>query len=92
VPVALGGAQVRFAFTERLHAEARAVALPRVTIDVYSGRAVDAGARLEYRFGALGIGAAYNYFRIDGSVVEPDFTADVSVVVHGPEAYLRLAF
>lgn len=92
VPVALGGAQLRYAFTERLHAEARAVALPRVTIDVYSGRAVSAAARLEYRFRAFGVGAAYNYFRIDGTVTEADFSGDLSVVIRGPEAYLRLAF
>jgi hypothetical protein len=92
VPVALGGAQVRYAFTDRLHAEARAVALPRVTIDVYSGRALNAAARLEYRFGHVGIGAAYNYFRIDGSVTELDFSGDLSLTVRGPEAYLRLAY
>ena len=92
VPVALVGAQMRYAFSRRFVGEANVAALPRVRIDVYSGRAVQAAARLEYRVGALGLGAAYNYFRIDGDVTQVDFNGELSLRVSGPEAYLRLAF
>ena len=93
VPVAVIGAQGRVAFTDKLLAEASAAALPNVELDVYSGRATMAAARLEYRVARwLGIGAAYNYFRIDGTVEEFDFTGELSLTVQGPEAYVRLAF
>jgi hypothetical protein len=64
-----------------------------VELDVYSGAATMGAARLEYRVVPwLGIGAAYNYFRLDGSVEEADFTGELSMTIKGAEAYIRLAF
>ena len=93
VPVALGGAQGRVAFTRRLLGEASVLALPRVTIEDYSGRALTANARLEYRpLDWIGIGAAYNYFRLDVDVAQADLGASLDMTIRGPEAYVRFAF
>jgi hypothetical protein len=93
VPVALGGAQVRYAFTPHLIGEASAGILPRVTIDQYSGRATNASVRLEYRFTrGIGVGAAYNYFKLDGSVTDPDLTGRLALQVDGVEAFVRLGW
>jgi hypothetical protein len=93
VPVALGGVQGRLAFTTKLLGEASVSALPRVTIEGYTGRAVTANARLEYRpVRWLGIGGAYNYFRLDVDVAQSDLTGAIGMRVQGPEAYVRLAF
>ena len=93
VPVALAGAQIRYAFTDRLTGRASAATLPRVKIDVYSGRATSADARLEYRIaGGLSIGAAYNYFHLDGTMTDPSFAGTLSMRVDGPEGYVRLGF
>lgn len=73
VPVALAGVQGRVAFLDRLHAEASVSTHPRVTIEDYTGSALTGTARLEYRpLRWLGIGAAYNYFRLDVDVEATD--------------------
>jgi hypothetical protein len=93
VPVALGGAQARIAFTNRIIGEASAAALPHVKIDVYSGRATSASARVEFRLlRNVGIGAGYNYFNIDGTVTDPNFGGHLRMTARGPEAFVRLAF
>jgi hypothetical protein len=93
VPVALGGAQARIALTRHLIAEASAAALPHVKIDVYSGRATSANARLELRIlKNLGIGAGYNYFNIDGTVTDPSFGGRLKMTSKGPEWFVRAAF
>ena len=93
VPVALLGAQFRYAFGDRVVARASAAALPRVKIDVYSGRATTADARLEFRVvRGVSIGAAYNYFHLDGTVADPQFAGKLALRVDGPEAYLRLGW
>jgi len=93
VPVALGGIQGRFAFTRTILGEASIAALPRVTIEDYTGSAVTALARLEYRpVRWLGIGAAYNYFRLDVDVAQVDLSGTLKMTVRGPEGYVRLAF
>lgn len=93
VPVALIGAQARFAFGSRVLAEVSGATLPRVEIGEYSGRALTGRAAVEVRlFRALGIGAAYNYFRIDGGIEQLDFTGDISMTVRGAEAFVSLGF
>ena len=93
VPVALAGAQARVAFTPRVIGEVSAAALPHVKIDVYSGRAVSAAARLEFRVvHNIGIGAAYNYFNIDGTVTDPNFGGRLKLTAKGGEGFVRLAF
>lgn len=93
VPVAMGGAQVRVALARWLFLEANAAALPHVTLDQYSGRALNAGARLEYRFvHAVGVGAAYNYFRLDGNVDSTSLRGNLKLRVDGAEAYVRLGW
>ena len=92
-PIALGGLQGRFAFTDRLHAEAAASMLPNVTIEDYTGRAVLGTARIEYRpVRWIGIGAAYQYFSLDIDVEQPSLTGALDMTIRGPEAYVRLAF
>jgi hypothetical protein len=60
---------------------------------VYSGSATTADARLEFRIvKGIAIGAAYNYFRLDGTVADPEFGGALSMKVDGPEAYLRLGW
>jgi hypothetical protein len=93
VPVGLIGAQVRYAFTDRIAGRASAAALPNVKIDVYSGSATTADARLEFRIvKGIAIGAAYNYFHLDGTIADPEFGGALSMKVGGPEAYLRLGW
>ena len=91
-PVALGGARFRYAFSDRVFGEVTAAALPRVKVDVYSGRATSADARIEMRVaGPLGIGAAWNYFKIDGTVTDPNFGGRLGLRASGIEGYVRLA-
>jgi hypothetical protein len=93
VPVALAGVQGRVAFLEKLHGEASVSTLPRVTIEDYTGSALTGTARLEYRpLRWLGVGAAYNYFRLDVDVEAADLRGSLEMVIQGPEAYVRLAF
>jgi hypothetical protein len=93
VPVALAGLQGRVAITPRLHAEASAATLPRITIGDYSGDALTAAARLEYRpLNWLGIGGAYHYFRLNVDVEQTTLRGALDMTIRGPEAYLRLAF
>ena len=93
VPVALAGAQARFALTDRLIGEVAAAALPHVKIDVYSGRATSASARLELRAShAIGVGVAYNYFKIDGTVSDPSFGGRLAMKVNGLETFVRVGF
>jgi hypothetical protein len=68
--------------------------LPRVTIEGYTGDALTASARLEYRaLPWLGIGAAYHYFRMNVDVARAgDLTGSLDMTIRGPEAFLRLAF
>ena len=92
VPVALIGAQARYG-TGRIVFRASAATLPRVKIDVYSGRATSADARLEFRIvNGISIGAAYNYFHLDGTIADPQFGGALSMKVDGPEAYVRIGF
>ena len=93
VPVALIGAQGRIAFTDRLLAEASAATLPRVTIEDYTGRALTAAARVEYRpLRWLGVGAAYTYFHLDVDVAAADLGGSLQMTIRGPEGFVRLAF
>jgi hypothetical protein len=93
VPVALAGLQGRIAFTDRVHAEASAAMLPRVTIEDFTGDALTVGARIEYRPARwLGIGAAYHYFRLDVDVAQPDLRGSLDMTIRGPEAFVRVAF
>jgi hypothetical protein len=93
VPVALAGLQGRVAFTPRIHAEGSVSTLPRVTIEGYTGDALTANARLEYRpLPWLGIGAAYSYFRLNVDVAQTDINGSLDMTIRGPEAFLRLAF
>ena len=94
VPVALAGLQGRVALMDRLHAEGSISTLPRVTIEGYSGDALTANARLEYRpLRWLGIGAAYHYFRLDVDVAQTgELHGSLDMTIQGPEAFLRLAF
>ena len=93
VPVALAGLQGRIAFTPRVLAEASVAMLPRVTIEDYTGDALTAGARLEYRpLQWLGIGAAYHYFRLDVDVEQTTLRGALDMTIRGPEAYVRLGF
>ena len=93
VPMAMIGAQARIALASRIFAEGRVAALPRVRIDVYSGRALMANARLEYRFvGNIGVGAGYNYSRISGTVKDPRLAGSLAMTIDGAEGYVRLAF
>ncbi|HYC60893.1 MAG TPA: hypothetical protein VEK79_15125 [Thermoanaerobaculia bacterium] len=93
VPVALAGLQGRIALTRRLHAEGSVSMLPRVTIEGYTGDALTANARLEYRpLSWLGIGAAYSYFRLNVDVAQETLNGSLDMQIRGPEGYLRLAF
>ncbi|HEX7153808.1 MAG TPA: hypothetical protein VF618_20130 [Thermoanaerobaculia bacterium] len=93
VPVAVIGAQGRWALTRRVFLEAQAGVLPEVTLDEITGSALTGSARLEWRFlRNLGIGAAYNYFHIDGTVARDTFDGDIDMTIDGAEVYLRLAF
>src|SRR5947208_1379220 len=93
VPVALAGVQGRVALSDRLLAEASVATLPRVTISGYTGRALTGGARLEFRaLRWLGVGAAYNYFRLNVDVARPDLRGSIDLTMRGPEGFVRLAF
>ena len=92
-PIALAGVQGRVAFLERLHGEASIATLPSVTIEDYTGTALTASARLEYRpLPWLGIGAAYQYFRLDVDVAAVDLGGSLDMTIRGPEAYVRIGF
>ena len=92
-PILLGGLQGRVAFTDRIHGEASIATLPRVTIEDYTGRALQGVARLEYRpVRWIGIGAAYQYFNLDIDVEQTSLTGSLDMTIQGPEAYVRLAF
>jgi hypothetical protein len=93
VPVALVGLQGRVALLPRLHAEGGVSMLPRVTIEGYTGDALTGNAKLEYRvLPWLGIGAAYNYFRLNVDVAQNALNGSLDMKVQGPEGYVRLAF
>jgi len=93
VPVALAGLQGRVAIRPRLHGEASVSALPRVTIGDYTGNALTAAARLEYRpVSWLGVGATYHYFRLELDVEQASLRGSLDMTIRGPEAFLRLAF
>lgn len=92
-PIALVGLQGRVAFLEHLHGEASIATLPSVTIEDYTGTALTGFARLEYRpLNWLGVGVAYQYFRLDVDVAAVDLGGSLDMTVRGPEAYVRLAF
>jgi hypothetical protein len=93
VPVALAGVQGRVALSDRLLAGAALSTLPRVTISGYTGRALTGNARLEYRaLRWLGVGAAYNYFRLNVDVARADLHGSVDMTMRGPEGFVRLAW
>lgn len=94
VPVALVGLQGRVALMDKVHLEGGVSTLPRITIEGYTGDALTANAKLEYRvLPWLGIGASYNYFRMNVDVARAgDLTGSLDMTIRGPEAYLRLAF
>ena len=92
VPVALAGVQGRVALSDRLLADAAVSTLPRVTISGYTGRALTGGARLEYRaLRWLGVGAAYNYFRLNVDVARSDLRGSIDMTMRGPEGFVRLS-
>jgi hypothetical protein len=64
-----------------------------VELGDYSGRAASADARVEFRVArALGVGVAYNYFRLDGTVGRIDFDGKLAMRIAGAEAYVRVGF
>ena len=72
---------------------ARWSTLPRVTISGYTGRAVTGGASLELRaLRWLGVGAAYNYFRLNVDVARPELQGSIDMKMRGPEGFVRVAF
>lgn len=92
-PIALGGLQGRIAFTRQWHGLASVATLPRVTIEDYTGRAITADARLEYRpVRWIGVGVAYNYFDLDVDVAQTSLTGSLNMNIRGPEGYVRLGF
>jgi len=92
VPVALAGVQGRVALSPRLFADAAVSTLPRVTISGYTGRALTGGARLEYRaLRWLGVGAAYNYFRLNVDVARTDLHGSIDMTMRGPEGFVRFS-
>ncbi|HKR64466.1 MAG TPA: hypothetical protein VJZ00_12110 [Thermoanaerobaculia bacterium] len=94
VPVALIGVQGRVAFTPRIHGEANIATLPRVKISDYTGTALIGQARVELRpWRWLGIGAAYDYFRMDVDVAQvAGLHGSLDMTIRGPQAYIRLAY
>lgn len=93
VPVALAGIQGRIALSRTVHALLNASALPRLTIEDYTGSAAVAVAAVEWRpVRWLGVGGAYHYFRLDIDVAQAELRGALDMTVRGPEAYLRLAF
>jgi hypothetical protein len=93
VPVALAGVEGRVALTPRVHLSANAATLPRVTIGDYTGDALTAAARVEYRpLNWLGIGAAYHYFRLNVDVAQTTLRGSLDMTIRGPEAFVRVAF
>lgn len=93
VPVALGGLQGRWMVANRLLASANVSTLPRVRLSGYTGRIVTAGAELEVRpLRWLGIGAAYNHFKLDVDVARDTLHGAIGMRIRGPEAFVRLAF
>lgn len=93
VPVALAGVQGRVALTRNVFGEAAVSTLPRVTIGDYTGTALTGRARIEYRpLRWIGVGASYNYFRLDVDVTQLDFGGSLQMTIQGPEAFVRLAF
>ena len=94
VPVALAGLQGRVALMDRVHLEGSVSTLPRVTIEGYTGDALTANARLEYRpLRWLGIGAAYHYFRLNVDVAQTgELHGALDMTIQGPEGYVRVAF
>jgi hypothetical protein len=92
-PIALVGAQGRVAFANQLHGEASIATLPRVTIEDYSGTALTGSAKLEWRpIRWIGVGASYNYFRLDVDVEAADLSGTLDMTIQGPEVFVRLAF
>jgi hypothetical protein len=93
VPVALAGVQGRVAFTNTILGEATVSTLPRVTIGDYTGRALTGSAKLEYRpLRWFGIGASYDYFKLDVDVDQVDLGGSLDMTIRGPSAFVRLAF
>ncbi len=93
VPVALVGGVARAAFTPRLVGEVSAAVLPHVKIDVYSGSAQTATAKLEWRLShGSGVGIAYKYFKLDGTVTDPDFSGSLAMRDSGPSLFVRFGF
>ena len=91
VPVPVFGLDGRVALGSRFILEGRAATLPNVTLDQYSGRAFTGAARIEFRPARwVGIGAAYNYFRLDADVSAAGCDCELALKVQGPEAYVRL--
>ena len=92
-PVPVIGVEGRSAFTDRLIGTARYSILPKVKVSDYEGAAQVAKASLEYRvLDSLAIGGRYNYFNVDGALVDFDFRADIAMTVSGWEGYVRLMF
>ena len=91
VPVPVIGLEGRKLFANRLVGMGRIALLPRVKVSDYEGDAMVAKASLEYQIlDALAVGVRYNYFKIDGSLVDIDFRADLGMTVSGTEGYVRL--
>jgi hypothetical protein len=93
VPVALAGLQLRGALGRRVQGRVNAAALPRVTINGYSGRALKGDASIEYRATRwLGLGAAYDYFQLDVDIAQGDLQGDIAMKIQGPGVFVRLGF
>jgi hypothetical protein len=93
VPVALGGVQGRWALGGRVLTAASASMLPRVRISGYTGRVVTANAQIEVRpLRWLGVGAAYNHFKLDVDVARDTLHGAIGMRIRGPEGFVRLAW
>ena len=64
-----------------------------ITIDNYAGNLINSGAYVEYdAFKHMGLGAGYQYNRIDLEVDSDGLSGDADYTYHGPVAYVSLFY
>ena len=91
VPVPVIGLEGRWLLTDRVIATGRGAVLPQVSIKDYTGSAYVGKFSLEYRLARrIGLGAAYNYFNLNGLAEKKNFHADLGMTVSGVEAFVRI--
>ena len=93
VPLPVFGLEGRYAFGSRVTVSARGSVLPRVSFRNYQGEAYLARVAGEYRLARMiAIGAAWNYFDLNGAVDKTNFHANLGMRVSGVEAFLHIVF